>query len=491
VWALCVAAVLPACVCLSVEDVTETSCADGAACREGFTCCADTVCRVDCNGGEEDAGGFDDVDAGVPIENCGGLVCAANQGCDGGACVARDCSSVSCLAGQRCANGGCLPTACGSTVCASGGVCWEGQCMPASCGFVTCPTGTQCTRGVCLPTSCGTTACPAGQVCEGSDCRDRRCDGLSCGTGNRCSGGVCSACASSESVCADGVDDDCDGQTDCADPDCNNALCDDGSQCTTGERCGNGGTCAGGTAATCNSPPGQCKQATGTCNGATGLCTYANAPDSTPCSDGNPCTLNDTCMAGSCAPGAVRTCNTPPSAQCYVQTGACDITDGGCRYNYADAGAACDDANPCTSGERCNAAGACGAGTNVPNGTAAGGGGQFHCCTGKAVDISTDEKHCGGCGHACVNAGGYTSICRPVNKTHNGNTLTCSSSVSTSGRCSCIGYGNCPGGQRCYDLGTAGFFDSEGEGLCFPQAASQCVGNREVTVASCPDYCDY
>jgi hypothetical protein len=490
-WPLLLLAALPACQCLDASSAALTSCADGEACREGYTCCADLVCRTLCEQEEEDAGGFDDVDAGEPVVSCGGLVCAPNQGCDAGACEARDCSSVTCGAGERCSNGGCLPTACGATACASGAVCWEGACVPAACGFLTCPGGTQCARGVCLPTSCGASACPPGQVCEGSDCRDRRCDGLSCASGSRCSAGACVACAATETACADGVDDDCDGALDCADSNCLGQLCDDGSQCTTGEVCQAGGGCDGGTVATCNSPPGQCKVGPGTCNAATGLCVYANADAGTACSDGNPCTLTDTCVAGACAAGPVRTCNTPPSAQCYVQAGACDVVDGGCRYNYADAGTACDDGNPCRSGERCNAAGACGAGTSVPNGTAAGGGGQFRCCGGTAVDISTNEAHCGGCGHACVNAGGWTSSCRPANKTRNDNNLACSSTVTITGRCNCIGYGNCPAGQACYEVQTGGFYDNLGEGLCFPQSAAECPGNTRQSVASCPDYCRY
>jgi hypothetical protein len=127
----------------------------------------------------------------------------------------------------------------------------------------------------------------------------------------------------------------------------------------------------------------------------------------------------------------------------------------------------------------------------VPNGTAAGGGAQNRCCSGVAVDISTDELHCGGCFHGCKTAGGYTPICRPANRTRNNNTLSCSSTVTTTGRCSCLGYNNCPASQGCYEVDGTGFYDNLGEGLCVPQSAAECPGNTLQSVASCPDYCRY
>jgi len=48
-------------------------------------------------------------------------------------------------------------------------------------------------------------------------------------------GPVCEPTASSEAVCGDGSDDDCDGQADCLDADCAGATCrDDGSTCVAG-----------------------------------------------------------------------------------------------------------------------------------------------------------------------------------------------------------------------------------------------------------------
>src|SRR5262245_44293165 len=52
----------------------------------------------------------------------------------------------------------------------------------------------------------------------------------------RDAGPVCTPRGASELACSDGVDDDCDGQIDCLDPDCNGQTCGtaDGFQCTAG-----------------------------------------------------------------------------------------------------------------------------------------------------------------------------------------------------------------------------------------------------------------
>src|SRR5256885_1125100 len=81
-----------------------------------------------------------------------------------------------------------------------------------------------------------------------------------CAPGFSCVNRVCVTTGTVELDCADGVDDDGNGQTDCADPNCQDQSCDDGDLCTLGDVC-NGGTC-GGSAASCNNP-GPCRTATG------------------------------------------------------------------------------------------------------------------------------------------------------------------------------------------------------------------------------------
>src|SRR5437660_6906938 len=82
-----------------------------------------------------------------------------------------------------------------------------------------------------------------------------------CAAGFDCIDGVCSIGAdsglvddrgASEFDCADGLDDDGDGLTDCADPDCLGQACDDRNACTTGDTCLSAG-CTG-IQVGCNSP---------------------------------------------------------------------------------------------------------------------------------------------------------------------------------------------------------------------------------------------
>lgn len=78
------------------------------------------------------------------------------------------------------------------------------------------------------------------------DCADTDCDGETCGpSGAVCAGPVC-ACpggSSPETVCDDQIDNDCDGRIDCADPDCAGLPCGPGGQtCAQGTCLCDGGT---------------------------------------------------------------------------------------------------------------------------------------------------------------------------------------------------------------------------------------------------------
>ena len=63
---------------------------------------------------------------------------------------------------------------------------------------------------------------------EPNDCAQSHCAGASCGEGGRvCQGGACICPGGSafELACGDERDDDCDGASDCADPDCEGIQC--------------------------------------------------------------------------------------------------------------------------------------------------------------------------------------------------------------------------------------------------------------------------
>jgi len=81
--------------------------------------------------------------------------------------------------------------------------------------------------------------------------------------------------------------------------------CDDGNLCTHDDTC-SGGVCVG-TPNVCT-PKDQCHFA-GTCDPTTGDCTEPAKADHTLCEDGNACTQNDTCVAGSCKSGSYVCCH--------------------------------------------------------------------------------------------------------------------------------------------------------------------------------------
>ncbi len=235
----------------------------------------------------------------------------------------------------------------------------------------------------------------------------------------------CDAAIPAEEIC-NGLDDDCDGETD--EPDLVDGtyvpLCDDGNPCTTdkcigGQGCVNeqmdSGSCSDDNpctvadhcvAGTCTGDPVECDdQNPCTENLCTdkGGCEYP--PQGGACDDGNPCTVGDQCGEGKCA-GTPVTCDCQADSdcaaledgdlcngtlvcdktalpfQCKVKTGSvvtcpeptglgsiclspsCDPTTGKCSFSPDHEGLLCDDGDACSSGSQCEQ-GSCAGGTPV------------------------------------------------------------------------------------------------------------------------------
>ncbi len=98
----------------------------------------------------------------------------------------------------------------------------------------------------------------------------------------------------------------------------NDTPCNLDEDLCTLDTCQNG-QCQAGPQKTCPVSADPCK--VNVCNPATGDCVTENAPNNTPCEDGNLCTLNDTCQGGTCQPGSPRTC--PVCQTCSGATGTC------------------------------------------------------------------------------------------------------------------------------------------------------------------------
>src|SRR5207253_1037625 len=177
--------------------------------------------------------------------------------------------------------------------------------------------------------------------------------------------------------------------------------CDDGNACTQVDTCQEG-TCTGGAAVVCSGAD-QCHEA-GICDPAIGICSNPTKAEGTPCDDGNACTRNDTCQAGTCTGREPVVCSA--ADQCH-EAGVCNPATGVCSNPTKSDGATCDDRNACTRNDTCQA------------GT----------CTGDhPVDCHEDHRHGGVCdpttgrcsytsnaGHGkaeCVALDGCSKVCR-------------------------------------------------------------------------------
>ncbi len=228
--------------------------------------------------------------------------------------------------------------------------CVAGACQIDPKTVVTCPAAT---GGTCFGPVCETATgkCVDTTLANGTPCDD----GNPCTIQEVCTAGACF-----------GQSNPCDDLNACTQDSCNPATgncihlpktsvgCDDGDKCTTADACDAGGNCVG-TAVTCGAPKGACWSKT--CEAASGQC-VDNALSGTGCDDGDKCTTQDTCAAGTCAGTPVVCASANP---CVAS--ACDGASGQCGSMNKPGGTPCQsDTDACTTQ-------VCAAGSCVVSGT--------------------------------------------------------------------------------------------------------------------------
>ena len=367
--------------CVSVDAPSGTPCEDGNPCTVNDACGSGGACAT----GEDVCGDCDPEVAGecdkyIPSANrcLGDVVCAEGK-CLFDAATAKPPCDTS--ANNGCRTTGCDPSTgeCATVVAAPDTPCDDGNpchSLGACDGSGTCSSGAPldcadadeaCTTDYCVvggpvegclsvttcecaadadcaqpPVGCVVAAC-VDQACVFEVAPDgtRECDGVWCTDGDSCDAGVC---VPGPSACDDAnpcTTDLCvGGASECVHI-ANVGACDDGDPCTVGDACREGAVCEGQVLLCDDHEP--CT--VDACDPATSECAFT--PKMGPCDDGDVCTTQDFCNAGTCKGGAPDPCDDDNPCTDDV----CDPEARGC-VNAANA-ATCDDGDACTAGDSC------------------------------------------------------------------------------------------------------------------------------------------
>ncbi|HAN32095.1 MAG TPA: hypothetical protein DCQ06_10900, partial [Myxococcales bacterium] len=212
--------------------------------------------------------------------------------------------------------------------CTSSDTCAQGACVGKP---VLCDDGKICTTDACdLKQGCVTSDAKTGLTCKD--------DGLPCTT-DSCSKGLCihppkmGWCAIGTACIAKGATAGQSGDKACiaCEPQSSSkswtplqsASCDDGDPCTGQDIC-QGGSCKGDPTKACDD---QNPCTLDSCSQTQGCSWKAKTGN---CEDGNPCTIGDQCVAGTCLPGAAKTCLTNAKDEVACLVNVCVPEQGGC-----------------------------------------------------------------------------------------------------------------------------------------------------------------
>jgi hypothetical protein len=232
--------------CDGLVDCVDPNC-NGLSCGLPGRTCVAMACACSGNGGTPQP--FESLCSDARDNDCDGLIDCADPTCEGRACGAG-CSCIGALKAELACSGGvdddgdgqtdCADTDCAGRSCGQGCVCSGGLKVETLCANATDDDGngqTDCADSNCCvgcPLACEL-ICNNGLDEDGNqliDCADPKCGGQSCGSNGRVCNATSCVCSgnggvpqASETSCFDGVDNDCDGLVDCADPGCQAQPC--------------------------------------------------------------------------------------------------------------------------------------------------------------------------------------------------------------------------------------------------------------------------
>ncbi|MCO4761049.1 MAG: hypothetical protein KC502_06060 [Myxococcales bacterium] len=326
-------------VCTQGDYCTEGACAPGkqVVCKDTNPCTDDTCDPVK---------GCDFVFNKAPCYD--GDLCTQNDACKDGSCqkgkIYKNCSDNDTCTNDVCnpKTGNCAflplsgPKCSDSNACTSSDVCVDGGCKPGKAKK--CDDDNPCTLDVCDPKTgqCGAKpafdklGCEDGQKCtKGDSCKNGKCESgpvPNCDDGSPCTKGVCVPLTGDCKQIATG----------------NGKQCDDGNACSLTDVCKNGYCLPSGTKLCDDS--NECT--TDSCDKNLGVCVYKPLAKGAECTDGDLCTLNDSCDDGECKATQQAICN--DNNVCTVDK--CDKLSGKCLYKAAPYKPfiKCDDGNACT-----------------------------------------------------------------------------------------------------------------------------------------------
>jgi fibro-slime domain-containing protein len=338
-----------------VENNNEL-CDDGNACTSFDTCvdgeCLGTLIRCTDNNPCTD----DSCDPNIGCVNTNnnevcedGDPCTIGDYCSNGICIPgqqKDCNDNNDCTIEYCNpnNGNCIYQNSNQTYCNDGDICTtydmciNGQCIGQP---KDCDDGQQCTIDFCdqnngycahyyknMPCDDGN-PCTTMDVCVSGICKGRQID---CDDGNQCTIDSCNPNAPPTNMCVHILAQ---------------LPCNDGNPCTVNDTChyGQDGTSiCQGEIKNCDDNNECTEDICSTYDG--GLCVHQVLSNIT-CDDGNPCTLNDTCVNGQCS-GILKNCD--DNNACTDDF--CDINNGEC-VNINDNTNTCNDNDLCTINDRC------------------------------------------------------------------------------------------------------------------------------------------